>query len=125
MKITAIFLGIVGLLYLTYLPKAFHLADNPRWLSDVFISINGILLLLVSLGIWTRRIFAWHLGFVFLVLSSVSALVHVCQTLPAISTDKKAIIGIVGSVFWVLVCAFWSFVWYHQKRWFFNKGVNP
>src|ERR1017187_472967 len=92
MKIAAIILGILGVWHLIYLPNVFHLADNPKWLLDVWISISGILFLLVSVGIWTRWIFAWHLGFVFLVLSAVSALVHICRTLPAISTDEKAII---------------------------------
>jgi len=123
MKIAATIIGIFGLWHLMYLPKAFHLADNPKWLLDVWVCISGILLLLISLGILKRWIFVWYLAFVFLVLSPISVLVHVCHTLPAVSTGEKALIISLCSVGSILVSAFWSFLWYRQKKWFFHEDV--
>ncbi|MGA2800989.1 MAG: hypothetical protein ABSE97_01240 [Verrucomicrobiota bacterium] len=123
MKIAAIIIGIFGLVHLMYLPKAFHLADNPKWLLDVWISISGILLLFLSAGIWTRRIFAWYLGFVYIVLLPLGFLARVCLRLPAVSTGEKAIIVSACSVFVILFVVYWSVVWYRQKKWFSNERV--
>jgi hypothetical protein len=123
MKIAAIIIGFSGLWDMMYLPKAFHLADNPKWLLDVWISISGILSLFFSAGIWTRRVFAWYLGWLYIVSVPLGFLTGVCRTLPAVSTGKKAIIISSCSVFVILFIVFWSVVWCRQKKWFSHERV--
>jgi hypothetical protein len=121
MKKAAIILGIFAFLQLMYLPKAFHLNNNPRWLLDILASVGGVLLLLVSIGIWTRKKFAWYLGFIylgeFIVISGMQA--HfISQGLG----DKvpPLIICIFPAV---IVSVFWAVVWHRQKKWFYHDQL--
>ena len=123
MKIAAIIIGIFGFWHLTDLPKAFQVADNPKWLLDVWICISGILLLLFSAGIWKRHVFAWYFGFFAIALWPLGFVVHVYHFFAGPSVGEKALVIGLCSVVAILFIAYWSFVWYRQKKWFFNEQV--
>jgi hypothetical protein len=118
MKIAAIIFALFGILHLQALLRVFPIAANPHWPLMLLDSFSGILLVLVAVGIWTRRIFAWHLGFAAIVLFAARFLVQVCLRLPAVSTGEKALIVSLVSAFAVLFIAYWSVVWFRQKKWF-------
>ena len=123
MRIAAIIIAIFGAMNLMALPRAFHFADNPRWPLTLLACILGILLLSVAVGIWRRRIFAWQLGFGAIVLSAAYFFAEVCFTLPAVTVSQKVVILISCFVGGVLVAAYWSVVWYRQRKWFINDQV--
>ena len=126
MKITAIIIGLIGVWYLRHLPKVFHLADNAQWPLDIWIIISGIMLLLISVGTWARRTYAWHLGFLYLVLRSVVGFVYIFHSihpLNTVSTVDKATMLIVWSVISTLFLIFFSVIWYRQKAWFYDDTV--
>jgi hypothetical protein len=123
MRITATIVALFGVLNLRALPRVIPFTDNPRWPLMLLASILGILLIWVSVGIWTRRIFAWRLGFVAIALSAAYFIAQVCFTLTAVGTGEKAIIVSACSLVGLLVAGFWSVVWYRQKKWFANNQV--
>ena len=121
MKKAAIILAILGAMNLTGLSRIFDAVNNPRWPLTLLASILGTLLLSVAVGIWLRWIFAWHLGFVALALGSVYFVVGVFFMLPAVSVNEKVIILISCFIGAILVAAYWSVIWYRQKKWFLTN----
>ena len=121
MKIAAIILAIFGAGHLMYLPKVFHLADDPRWLLDLLASIGGILLLLISVGIWTHKKPAWYLGFIFLGL--LVAQMGIQQYNSSQRLGDKVPPFYIPLIFLSIVPAFFAIVWYRQKKWFNHDQV--
>ena len=122
MKKVAIIIAIFGVLNLRALSGVFDMVNNPRWPLMLLASISGALLLSVAIGIWMRWIFAWHLGFVALVLTLVYFIAGVFFTLPAVSINQKVIILVSCFVGGILVAAYFSIIWYRQKKWFLTNS---
>jgi hypothetical protein len=118
MKIAAIIFALFGILHLEALVRYFPVGTSPHWPLVLFDIFSGILYILVAAGIWTRRIFAWYLGFGVIVLITASFLVGVCLKIPVVSMGEKAIIVCLASAFVVLFIAYWSSVWFRQRKWF-------
>jgi len=81
-------------------------------------SVLGILLLAVAIGMWTRKVFAWYLGFLAIAWASANFVAQVTFSLPDVSNMQKAIIRIFCVVGALLVAVFWSVVWHRRKKWF-------
>lgn len=122
MRIAAIIIGLDALVHLLYLPKALDFAHNPHWPLHVWRVVSGILLLWISFGIWKRLTSAWQLGFALLAASPIVMFVHVHYMLPALTTKQGAILNAVWFL-WLVTCGFLSFIWHHQKQWFFDDDA--
>jgi hypothetical protein len=123
MRITAVIIAIFGILNLRALPAAFHQIDNRRWPLMLLASVLGVLLLTAAIGIWTKKIFTWYLGFIAIAWASASFVAQVFYSLPDVSNKQKVIIRVSCLVGAVLVAAYWSIVWYRQKKWFFKASA--
>jgi hypothetical protein len=122
MRIAAIIIGFDALVHLLYLPKAFDFTHNPHWPLHAWRVASGILLLWISFGIWKRLMSAWRLGFALLAASPIAMLLHVRYMPPALTTKQGAILITVWFL-WLVTCGVLSFVWYHQKKWFFDHDM--
>ena len=123
MRTTAVIIAIFGIFNLRALPTALRQVENPRWPLILLASVLGILLLTAAIGIWTQKKFAWYLGFLAIAWASVYFGAQVLYSLPEVSNVQKVIICVLCLVGAVLVTAFWSIVWYRQKKWFFQMST--
>lgn len=122
MRTVAVIIAIFGILNLRALPAVFHPGDNPRWPLGLLASVLGSLLLAAAFGIWTRKVFAWYLGFITIAWASLYFAAQVSYSLPNVSNVQKVIIRVVCLGGAILVVAFWSVVWYRQKKWFLHDA---
>jgi hypothetical protein len=123
MNIAAALIALVGVLGFLSFPVGILSATNSQWPLSLAYSVLGAWLIWIAFGIWKRRIAAWRHGFAAIVLSSVACVVQVCFELPAVSTGQKVVIIVSCFIGGVLVAAYWSFIWYRQKKWFIHETV--
>jgi len=117
MKIAAIVLAVFAIASLMYLPQVFDATGGSLWLLDLWISLSGILLLLVSFGIWTRKRFAWYLGFVYLLQGVAWCVAHIYFTTQ--KPSERLPFELLSVIPMLAVGVYWAVVWYRQRKWFF------
>jgi len=122
MKKTSIIIGIVGLASVCAFNGVIAAEDLPHRLLSLPAGLLGILLVVIAVGLWRRRLFAWRLGFVAISFASVLPVAEVCLQLPAVSTNEKIIIVSSSVIGGILCVAFWSVVWYYRRNWFLIEG---
>ena len=121
MKTASIVLAVFAIGSLMYLPQVFHLAGGSLWLLDLWISLSGILLLLVSFGIWTRKRFAWYLGFAYLLQAVAWCEAHIYFTTQ--EPSERLPFALLGLIPMLAVGVYWAVVWYRQRKWFYVDQV--
>jgi hypothetical protein len=123
MKVVAIIVALCGVLGFLSFPVGILSSGSSPWPLLLADSVFGAFLIWIAVGIWKRRMAAWRYGFVAIVLIAVTFVVQVCFELPAVSTVQKIVIIISCLVGGIPVAAYWSFVWYRQKKWFSHENV--
>jgi hypothetical protein len=124
MRYAAVVIGLLGVLDLQALPGSIPSAGNPKWPLMLSVSLLGCLLIWIAIGTWQQRILAWQLGFMVIALGAALFVVGVCFNLPAVSIVQKIIIVGLSSICGTLVAAYWSLVWYRQKKWFLRDDSD-
>jgi len=91
------------------------------WWAATFSAVIGGALIAVAVGILRKKAFAWPLGFAAIGLGATHFVVGVLSF--AIGKEGVARTVIISSclVGALLVTAYWSWLWYRQREYFFSQ----
>jgi hypothetical protein len=123
LKVVAIVLAISGVMSLLtslsggkLLPGLAVSPGSNGLLFEQWIYLYAVAMILLSVGVWRRRPWAWWGGFAVLGLSPVFSLV--VPRLDSRMAGMPAFMWVVFGVFACVVVAVWGRWWYAQRKYF-------